>query len=58
MKEEEYAWANGRKVLKNVMKEVGYDPAHDELRDYDASATHGVHKYRYRLGLEDLWPDE
>jgi hypothetical protein len=48
--EEKLAWKIGRATLV----ELGFT----ELGLYDARARHGVHCHRYRLGLDELWPED
>ncbi len=50
MREEALAWEVGREVLV----ELGFD----DLTRYDERTRTGLHFHRYRLGMEDLWPDD
>jgi hypothetical protein len=50
IREEALAWEIGREVLDAL----GFP----DLGPYDAHARRRLHIYRYRLGIEDLWPDD
>ena len=48
--EEDVAWKHGRAALVEL--------AFNALELYDRQAVHGVHCHRYKLGLDELWPED
>jgi hypothetical protein len=50
LREEMLAWRIGREVLAEL--------ALADFELYDRRTNVGIHNHRYRLGIEDLWPDD
>jgi hypothetical protein len=48
--EEELAWRIGRELLERL----GFD----DFEYYEARTHKGLHNHRYRLGLDELWPED
>ncbi|MFT3693847.1 MAG: hypothetical protein QM831_11940 [Kofleriaceae bacterium] len=52
LSEEALAWKIGRELV------TSYGADADFLALYDARTRTGLHSHRFRLGIDDLWPDD